>query len=114
MPVDGLTAFCGFNCAECPAYKATHGNDAKEQQRVADKWTKAVGKKVTPAETLCDGCHVSGGRLAAYCAECAIRGCAIAKAYPTCAHCPEMPTCGKITTRKTREMLEKLKKELGI
>ena len=114
MVLDDLMAYCGFNCSGCPAYKATQGNDAAEQQKLAEKWSKSVGKTVTAAETMCDGCHISGGRLVAYCAECAIRSCAMAKGYRTCAHCPEMLTCDKVTTRKTREMLVELKKTLGI
>lgn len=108
-----LIAFCGFDCSNCPAYKATHGNDEKEKARVAKKWSKAAGKKMTPADILCDGCRVPGGRLVAYCAECNIRTCALSKGYITCAHCPECP-CEKITQPKAREMLEKLRKSLRI
>jgi hypothetical protein len=111
--VPELVAFCGFDCSNCPAYIVTQSGDVEEKKRLAEKWTKATGKKMAPEDIFCDGCN-AGGRLVAYCAECAIRTCAIAKAYPTCAHCPDMPTCDKITTRKTREMLVKLKKELGI
>jgi hypothetical protein len=111
--VPKLVAFCGFDCSNCPAYKVTQSGDVEEKKRLAEKWTIAVAKKVTPEDIFCDGCS-AGGRLVAYCVECAIRTCAIAKAYPTCAHCPEMLTCGKVTTRKTREMLVELKKTLGI
>jgi hypothetical protein len=111
MPTS-LMAPCGFDCLNCPAYKATRGV-AKEQERVAARWSKANGKKMTAADILCDGC-LGGGRLVAFCAGCAIRTCALAKGYPTCAHCPAMLECGKITTPKTREMLIKLKETLGI
>lgn len=107
-------AYCGFDCSNCPAYKATQSGDIKERKRVADKWSKTTGQKMTPENILCDGCRVQNGRLVAYCAECNIRTCAINKGYPTCAHCPDMPSCEKIVQRKTREMLLELKKELGI
>lgn len=104
-------AACGFDCRECPAYKATHCDGEAEKKRTAEKWSKAAGKTVTVEDILCDGC-LAGGRLVAYCADCVIRTCAQAKGYPTCAHCPDMPSCPKITQRKTREMLEALKKTL--
>jgi hypothetical protein len=112
MALSKYIAACGFDCRECPAYKATHGS-AAEQKSVAEKWSKTAGKTMTVAEILCDGCRV-GGRLVAYCASCNIKTCAEAKGYPTCAHCPDMVKCDKITQRKTREMLVKLKETLGI
>lgn len=111
--VEDIIAACGFDCSECPAYKATRG-DTKEQERVAEKWSKAVKKKVTAEEILCDGCRVPDGRLVAFCAECGIRLCALAKGYPTCAHCPGLDTCGKFVREKTRERLRELKEELGV
>ncbi len=106
-----FVAACGFDCRECPAYKATHSGDEAEKKRIAEKWSQAAGKTMTVEDILCDGCR-AGKRLVAYCATCNIKACAIAKGYPTCAHCPEMLECGKITQRKTREMLEKLKQKL--
>jgi hypothetical protein len=111
--LSNLIAYCGFDCFECPAYKATHNDDLEEKKRIAEKWSKAAGKTMTVEEILCDGCR-AGGRLVAYCAECNIRTCAVDKDYPTCAHCPDMPSCEKIVQRKTKEMLEELKKKLGI
>ena len=108
-----LVAPCGFDCSGCPVYKVTQSGDDEVKKRVAEKWSKTVGKPVTVKETECDGC-VAGGRLVAYCAECTIRSCAVIKSYPTCAHCPEMLNCDRITQRKTREMLAELKKKLGI
>ena len=112
MALSKYIAACGFDCRECPAYKATHGTEA-EQKSVAEKWSKTVGKMMTADEIKCDGCRV-GGRLVAYCASCNIKTCAQTKGYPTCAHCPDMQDCPKITQRKTREMLEALKKTLGV
>lgn len=112
--LDDLVAVCGFNCADCRAYKATKNNDLKELARLADEWTKSLGKTYAPEDILCDGCRVPGRRRVAYCAGCNIRVCALSKGYPTCAHCPDMPDCGKITQPKAREMLAELKKKLGI
>jgi hypothetical protein len=111
VALSNFIAACGFDCRDCPAYKATHSHDVEEKERMAKKWSKTVGKKMTVEDILCDGCR-AGRRLVAYCADCAIRTCAQNKSYPTCAHCPEMPACAKITQRKTRAMLEELKKTL--
>jgi hypothetical protein len=108
--LNDLIAVCGFDCSNCPAYKATHSDDEAEKLRVAEKWSKAAGKEVTTKDILCDGCR-AGGRLVAYCADCNIRTCAQSKGYLTCAHCPECP-CDKIVRRGTREMLAALKKTL--
>jgi hypothetical protein len=105
-----IIAACGYDCSECPAYKATHSDDAAEKVRIAEKWSKTIGKTMTVEEILCDGCR-TGGRLVAFCATCNIKTCAQAKGYPTCAHCPECP-CEKIVKRGTREMLAALKKTL--
>ena len=113
MALSKFIAACGFDCRNCPAYKATHSSDITEQKRVAEKWSKANGQKMTVEDILCDGCRVPGGRLVAYCAACNIKTCAQNKGYPTCAHCPECP-CDKIVQRKTQEMLAELKKTLGI
>jgi hypothetical protein len=112
--LNDTTAFCGFDCADCPAYKATQSGDPEEQKLVAVRWSKAIGKPMTAAEILCDGCRVKGGRMVAYCAECNIRSCALSRGYLTCAHCPDMSDCGRIVQKKTRRMLVKLKQKLGI
>lgn len=104
MRPDNIIAVCGFRCADCHAYKATQNDDRKELARLADEWTKSLGKTYTPDDILCDGCRVPGGRRVAYCTECNIKTCAVSKGYLTCAHCPECP-CDKITQPKAREML---------
>jgi len=113
MTLNDLTAVCGFSCAECKAYIATKNNDRQELARLAAEWTRDLGKNYTPEDILCDGCRAPGGRQVAYCAECDIRTCAVSKGHITCAHCPACP-CEKITQPKAREMLEALKKTLGI
>jgi hypothetical protein len=111
MVLSEIIAICGFDCRKCPAYKATHSNDKAEMERVAAEWSKVAGKKMSVKDILCDGCRVPGGRRVVYCASCNIKTCAEEREYITCAHCPECP-CDKIIQRKTREMLEALKKTL--
>jgi hypothetical protein len=81
-----MTAYCGLECGECPAYLATQKDDMEALAKVAEEWSKQFGMEI-PAETIiCDGCK-SGQRLCSYCAMCQVRDCAVAKEVPTCGHC---------------------------
>jgi hypothetical protein len=112
MPLDDLIAVCGPSCAKCPAYIATHTNNRADLQRIADEWTKSLGKTYSAEDIICDGCRVPGGRRVAYCADCNIRLCAESKGVITCAHCTECP-CEKIASPKARQILADLKKSLS-
>jgi len=35
-----LTAYCGLNCADCPAYLAWKNNSDKLREETAKKWSK--------------------------------------------------------------------------
>jgi hypothetical protein len=109
--LDDLMAICGPSCAKCPAYIATHTNNRAELQRIADEWTKAMGKTYSADDIICDGCRVPGGRRTAYCATCNIRLCAESKGVITCAHCAESP-CEKFVSSKARQVLADLKKTI--
>ena len=109
--LNDLIAICGPSCAQCPAYIATHTNNRAELHRIADEWTKSLGRAYTADDIICDGCRVPGGRLTAYCATCNIRVCAQEKGVITCAHCAECP-CEKIVAPRARKVLENLKKTL--
>jgi hypothetical protein len=109
--LDDLIAVCGPSCAKCPAYVATHTDNRAELQKIADEWTKSLGKTYSADDIICDGCRVQGGRLTAYCASCNIRVCAQDKGVITCAHCDECP-CEKIVSPGARKVLEDLKKSL--
>jgi hypothetical protein len=111
MMLHYLIAVCGFDCSNCPAYKATHSNDKAEMERIAEKWSKAAGQTMTINDILCDGCRVPGGRQVVYCASCNIRTCAGEKDHITCVHCTLCP-CEKIVAPPAREALEALKKTL--
>jgi hypothetical protein len=110
MP-DDLIAVCGPSCAKCPAYIATHTNNRAELQRIADEWTKSLGRSYVADDIICDGCRVLNGRRTAYCATCNIRCCAQSRGVLTCAHCTTCP-CEKIVSPGARKVLEDLKKTL--
>jgi hypothetical protein len=108
--LDDLIAICGPSCAKCPAYIATHSGNRAELKRIADEWTKSLGRTYSD-DIICDGCRVPGGRRTGYCATCNIRLCAESRGNITCAHCTECP-CEKIVSPKARQILEDLKKTL--
>jgi hypothetical protein len=111
LALNELIAICGPSCTRCPAYIATQSNDRAGLQRIADEWTKSLGKTYSADDIVCDGCRVPGGRLSAYCASCNIRLCAQGRGNETCAHCAEGP-CEKIVAPPAREALAALKKIL--
>ena len=107
MIIDELTAICGPRCTECDAYKATRAGRI-ELERVANEWTKNLGKTYTVEDVICDGCRVKNGRLSAYCAGCEIRICALSRNAETCAHCENSP-CEKIVAPPAIEAIERIK-----
>lgn len=82
-------AYCGLDCARCPACLATQRDDPDELARVAVDWSEEFGMEVKPEMIVCDGCKADSGRLCAFCSICLARDCALAKGVVTCAHCDE-------------------------
>lgn len=113
--MDKMIAYCGLDCARCPAYLATQANDMEALERVVVKWRVELNMpELTAQSIICDGCPApDGGRLAAYCSTCKIRPCAIERALPHCAACPDY-SCAKLEEFLTsapyaRETLEQLR-----
>lgn len=86
-----MIAYCGLNCAKCPAYVATKSGDPAALERVAAEWRAAFNApEITAASIVCDGCLATiDGRLSGYCGTCAIRACAIERGVVNCAACAE-------------------------
>jgi hypothetical protein len=91
-----LTAFCGINCAECPAYIATQSNDNAAREKVAKEWQKMYNPNIKASDINCDSCTSSSTKLFNHCHECKIRQCGIDKKVTNCAHCQEY-ACDKLT-----------------
>ena len=87
--MDALVAFCGIDCAICPALIATKKNDNEMRKKIAEDWTKQFNTTIRPEDINCDGCIVIEGRHIGYCAMCEIRKCGISKKVKNCAHCEE-------------------------
>ena len=90
--MSGMLAFCGLDCAECPAYIATQANDEEARKKTAEKWSKEYGPVFTAEDCICDGClPVPGGRIGTYCGDCPMRTCNIQKGLAHCAQCGDYP-----------------------
>jgi len=88
--MEGMIAYCGINCTECPARITTQAKDAVAAQAIADQWSKAYNIKVMVDNIWCDGCLVEGKKCA-HCHECEIRACGMGKGVANCAHCADYP-----------------------
>jgi hypothetical protein len=113
--MEKIIAYCGLNCAECPAYLATQSGDPAALERVAAEWRVAFNAPEMTAESIiCDGClATNGGRLADYCGMCEIRACALERNMASCAFCADY-ACAKLESflaqaPAARETLEQLR-----
>jgi len=96
-----MLAFCGINCSECPAYKATMAVDEKMMQDVVEKFGEGEQPKT---DWVCLGClHPEPGLIATYCASCEIRACAVERGVTNCAACADYDGCEKLQSFMTEE-----------
>jgi hypothetical protein len=83
-----MIAYCGLNCAECNAFKATQTKDYEMKKRLAKKWTEGLKVEFKPEDIDCDGCM--SDKISGWCRKiCKIRPCAEEKKAKTCALCDE-------------------------
>ena len=85
-----VTAFCGLNCEECPAFQATANNSREHQTWLAAEYS-SNDQVYSPMDMICFGCHSSQGFTSHMCRTCAVRQCARDKVNHTCAECPDYP-----------------------
>ncbi|MCL2887764.1 MAG: DUF3795 domain-containing protein [Elusimicrobia bacterium] len=106
-------AYCGLNCAECDAFKATKNNDDKLRAVTAKNWSAAYNADIKPENINCTGCK-SGGIKFSYCSMCKIRACNIGKSIADCSCCAEYPCADEtpvIThSRDAKDFLEAKRK----
>ena len=89
-----MLGFCGINCAECVAYKATITADEKLIQRAVDTYGEGKGSRT---DWICLGCqHPELRLIATGCAQCKIRACAVEHGISSCAACPDYDACEKL------------------
>lgn len=99
--------FCGYRCESCPAFRATHANDAEGLARCAAAWGRMFGVEIHPEQLRCDGCYNELGRKSDQ--NCLVRPCCQSRGCITCAECGEYP-CAKLVKRfvERREIEDKL------
>ena len=88
-------AYCGLDCAACPAYHGAERLTMEQRAEVATKWNAEFGGTHTAADIDCAGCTHEGAH-APYCSQCEIRLCGSEKAVATCAECTDYG-CEKLT-----------------
>jgi hypothetical protein len=96
MKMSKMIAFCGLDCSECPAFKATQADDDRKRTETAQIWSTQYHADIKPEDINCDGCHSRNGRLFSHPQVCEIRKCGIGKRVANCGHCPEY-ACEKLT-----------------
>lgn len=108
-----LIAYCGLDCEQCDARKATLNNDEEQRVKIAKLWSELNGVDITPDMINCDGCRVDG-RKTPYCdLYCPIRQCALGKGCETCGDCDNMEGCQTVgmITSDNADALENLKRK---
>ena len=89
-----MLGYCGINCTECSACKATVASDAELMRKVQETFGDGKG---AVTDWVCLGClPPDPGLTAKYCTNCAIRECAIGRGVANCAVCPQCETCVKL------------------
>jgi len=100
-------AYCGLNCADCDAFKATQANDVERLKQIADRWNREHNRNFTEKDIECDGCLSQ--RISGWCQSiCTIRPCAEKIGVETCAHCSKYP-CESLETFLVDEPIARAK-----
>jgi len=84
-----MLAYCGIDCAACPALVATRTDDAALRAKTAAEWSKSFGHDFKPEDINCSGCSTVAGSHIGYCSICEIRKCAAPRKLQNCAFCPD-------------------------
>ena len=96
-----MLAYCGMNCLECRAYKATVTANEEDLKKVAKEFGDG---KYGDKQWVCLGCIQKDTRFVAdYCAKCEIRTCAIERGVQNCAACDDYEGCGRLHGFLTKE-----------
>ena len=88
-----MIAYCGLNCRECEAFKATERGDIEALTELARRWSEHDNTNYRPMDLECEGCK--SDRVNEYCRRCSVRECGVTHGFESCAECEEYP-CGKL------------------
>ncbi|UCE10117.1 MAG: DUF3795 domain-containing protein [Candidatus Thorarchaeota archaeon] len=89
-----LIAYCGLDCAECPARIALETDDNSIREQTVDKWNSPEFP-VSVDDVNCTYCTSPDGPHFKWCADCPLRSCGSERGVETCAHCGDFP-CDKV------------------
>ncbi|MFH1035442.1 MAG: DUF3795 domain-containing protein [Pseudomonadota bacterium] len=84
-------AYCGLDCALCPAYLATSRQDQGLRRCTAREWSRVHDSSIEPRQINCLGCQQTAGPRFFICHQCFIRVCGLARGHETCADCQDFP-----------------------
>ena len=85
-----MIAYCGLDCNECKAFRATQAKDFERKKQIAKHWEEGLKVKFTPQDVDCRGCK--SDKISGWCRKIyKIRPCAREKNVRTCAHCDNYP-----------------------
>jgi hypothetical protein len=85
-----MLAYCGIDCAACPALIATQTDDDELRRKTATEWSKSFGHDFKPEQVNCTGCPTDAGPHIVYCdSMCEIRKCARGRKLVSCAVCSD-------------------------
>ncbi len=107
-----MTAYCGLNCENCDARKATVNNDDALREKTAGLWTELNGVEITKDMINCLGCRMDGVKTPFCESLCEIRRCAMEKGFETCGDCAKLTECETVSMiiSDNQEALNNLKR----
>jgi hypothetical protein len=85
---ESTIAYCGLDCATCPAHLAWKNDDDKLRKKQAAEWG-SPDYPITAEEINCVGCKVDAEPKFKSCAACGVKSCARERGVETCAHCED-------------------------
>ncbi|MHA1960021.1 MAG: DUF3795 domain-containing protein [Candidatus Thorarchaeota archaeon] len=89
-----MIAYCGLDCAECPAHIAMKTDDDLLREQTVEKWNSPEFP-VSVEDLNCTGCRSTNGPHFRWCGECPLRACGSERGLETCANCSDFP-CDKV------------------
>ena len=110
-----MLGYCGIDCQQCDAYKATVNDDWQLRKKTAELWSQLNQAEILPEHINCLGCKGDGVKTVFCGSLCAVRKCAVSKGLESCGYCDQLESCPIVAVMQTsdpsaRENLMELKK----
>ncbi|MGN0195088.1 MAG: DUF3795 domain-containing protein [Candidatus Cryptobacteroides sp.] len=92
-----LIGYCGLDCGQCDARRATIEDNDELRARTARLWCQWNNTdQIKPEHINCLGCRAEGVKTAFCQYMCEVRKCCMAKGFETCAECTEKASCERL------------------